>query len=120
MSPDIILGQYKFGTGNVFIFMVAAFSGIYLTMILARIILTANLPTKFFAYIGRESFHIMALHFVGFKILTSLYVISSGNDFSLMNYYILQQISPYIYVIFGIGIPLLFRKIYNLIERKLA
>ena len=118
MSPEIILGQYKFGTGNIFIFMLAAFSGIWLTMILARIILLSDLPTKFFAYVGRESFHIMALHFVGFKLLTSFYVISEGADYHLMNYYIINEIPPFLYIVFGIGIPLLFRKIYDESKRR--
>ena len=112
------LGGYSMG--NWFYFIIAAFSGIYLTMILARIISMSDLTTKFFAYIGRESFHIMALHFFGFRILSTLYVIFSDSDLSLLKYYMLPQISIYIYVIFGVGIPLLFRKIYDLVERKLA
>ena len=42
--------------GNWIIFLSAAFSGIYLTMILARIILLSDLLTKIFAFIGRKKF----------------------------------------------------------------
>ena len=119
-SEEKIIYLAGYGMGNWYIFLIAAFSGIYLTMILARSILFSNLLTKIFAYIGRESFHIMALQFVGFKVLTSLYVIFSGSDFHLMSCYILPQIPSFIYIIFGVGIPLLFRKIYDLVERRFS
>ena len=108
-----------YGMGNWFTFLVAAFSGIFMTLFVAKFALYIDLVKKVLAFIGKESFHIMALHFVGFKVLTTLYVIFLGLDFHLMAYYHLTQVPSYIYIIFGIGIPLLLRKAYNLIKRRL-
>ena len=83
-------------------------------MLAAKIIYSVDILKIIFAFIGRESFHIMALHFVGFKVLNSLCVFCYDSDLSLMSYYCLPYIPSEIYVIFGVGVPLLLRKIYQL------
>ena len=117
-SEEKIIYLAGYGMGNWYIFLIAAFSGIWLTMILARIILLSNLLTKIFAYIGRESFHIMALHFIGFKAITSVYVLLTGSAMYLMSFYTLPWIPQIIYVIVGVMIPLILCKIYYELKRR--
>lgn len=112
----IALAGYKMG--NWLIFNVAAFAGIFLTMFAARIILMSNLYTKIFAYIGKRSFHIMALHFVGFKILTSLYVFFYNGNPVIRSVTTLPEVYGYYYTIFGIGIPLIFCEVYSKMKRR--
>ena len=88
-------------------------------MLAAKIINSVDVLKKIFAFIGRESFHIMALHFVGFKILSSIYVLTGGQDYNLMAFYILPEIPLFLYVVFGIGISLLLRKIFQQILMRL-
>lgn len=52
---------------NIYIFYLATFAGIYLNLYIASIILYSKYITKVFAFWGKNSFHIMALHFICFK-----------------------------------------------------
>ena len=118
-TKQIILGLGGYGMKDWFPFFVGAFSGICFCLILAKLIISVELPKKIFAYIGEKSFHIMALHFIGFKILTSIYVIFNGEDFSLMSRYTLPEINETFYVIFGVIVPLILMKIYQQIIKRL-
>ena len=47
--------------------------GIYFCIGLAKILGKNPYTEKFFSLVGKESFHIMALHFLGFKIVDRIY-----------------------------------------------
>ena len=89
--------------------IVAAPAVLYIIMYIGKHIET-NVVGKAIAYVGKESFYVMALHFVGFKFCTlALQGIGMGA--------ILSDLTPCIggnilllllYAFFGVGFPLLF------------
>ena len=81
----------------------------------------ANVVGKAIAYVGKDSFYVMALHFVGFKFCT---LALQGIGYWGTN---LSDLTPgvggnmlllFVYAFFGVGFPLVFmwgfRKIINL------
>lgn len=81
----------------------------------------ANVVGKAIAYVGKDSFYVMALHFVGFKFCT---LALQGIGYWGTN---LSDLTPgvggnnlllFVYALFGVGFPLVFmwgfRKIINL------
>lgn len=72
----------------------------------------ANVVGKAIAYIGKDSFYVMALHFVGFKLCTlSLQSINYSGGANLCD--LTPNIGDnilllFIYALFGVGFPLLF------------
>lgn len=81
----------------------------------------ANVVGKAIAYVGKDSFYVMALHFVGFKFCT---LALQGIGYGGAN---LSDLTPvvgsnilllFVYAFFGVGFPLVFmwgfRKIINL------
>lgn len=115
---QIFLGL-SYALKDYFLYMASSFAGIFFTLLAAKMILLVNVTRKIFAFIGKESFHIMALHFVGFKILNSIYVLADGQDYNLMAFYTLPEIPKFLYVIFGVGISLLLRKIFQQVSMRL-
>jgi len=102
--------------------LVAAPAVLYIIMYIGKHI-EANVVGKAIAYVGKDSFYVMALHFVGFKFCTlalqgigygwaSLFDLTPniGNNILLL----------FIYALFGVGFPLLFmwgfRQIKTLIK----
>jgi len=55
-------------------FFLASFAGIYFNLYLAKIIQSSQAISRRIAYLGEQSFHIMALHFLSFKIINVAYV----------------------------------------------
>lgn len=90
--------------------IVAAPAVLYIIMYIGKHIET-NVAGKAIAYVGKESFYVMALHFVGFKLCTlALQGIGYGGAK-------LSDLTPtvgsnvlllLIYAFFGVGFPLLF------------
>lgn len=102
--------------------LVAAPAVLYIIMYIGKHI-EANVVGKAIAYIGKDSFYVMALHFVGFKFCT---LALQGIGYGGAN---LIDLTPgvggnilllFLYVIFGVGFPLAFmwgfRKIINLFQ----
>lgn len=56
-------------------FYFATFCGIYLCLFIGKLILKLKYLGKLFSYLGKQSFHIMALHFFSFKIVNIFDVI---------------------------------------------
>ena len=77
---EFVYELVKGGGARYLLIIILQLSGICFTMVLAWIVMYVEQLKTFFAFIGSESFHIMALHFVGFKILTSICTIFSGKD----------------------------------------
>lgn len=90
--------------------LVAAPAVLYIIMYIGKHI-EANVVGKAIAYIGKESFYVMALHFVGFKFCT---LALQGIGYRGAN---LCDLTPgvdgnnlllFVYALFGVGFPLLF------------
>lgn len=109
---------------NVYLFYPVTVLGMYFCLCLGDVI-NKSKAKNFVAYIGKNSFHIMGLHFLSFKVLdffaskfyheTDLAVIgrftNSGYDIKLL------------YVIVGVGLPLIIISLFNqfklVLNRKL-
>lgn len=59
--------------------------GIYFCMALAKAINRFAVSRKLFAYIGQNTYHIMALHFVSFKIVDYIYGSMTQADYATMS-----------------------------------
>lgn len=90
--------------------LVAAPAVLYIIMYIGKHI-GANVIGKAIAYVGKDSFYVMALHFVGFKFCT---LALQGIGYGGAN---LSDLTPvvgsnilllFLYVIFGVGFPLVF------------
>ncbi len=57
-------------------FLLASLGGIYFNLVLARVIQMSKTLSYLIAYAGERSFHIMALHFLMFKIVSLCYVLA--------------------------------------------
>lgn len=90
--------------------IVAAPTVLYIIMYIGNLI-EKNRVGKAIAYVGNNSFYVMALHFVGFKLCTlGLNVVSCGGAS-------LTDLTPnvennvallFLYAVFGVGFPLVF------------
>ena len=113
---EVIIYLPRYGIGHWFIFTLAAFAGLCISMFMAKIVLMIEPLKKFFTLIGEESFHIMSLHFLGFKILNTIIVLLYDLDSRFMSAYTINGAPKFYYVLyifFGIGTSLLLRKIYK-------
>lgn len=90
--------------------LVAAPAVLYIIMYIGKQI-EANVVGKAIAYIGKESFYVMALHFVGFKLCT---LALQGIGYRGAS---LSDLTPgvggnilllFVYAFFGVGFPLVF------------
>lgn len=106
---------------NPSVFYSAALFGIGFCLCLSYYINKTNYLKKIIAYAGENSYHIMALHFLSFKIISYIYVVVYEKPISVLAEF------PYItgdwwvpYTIAGVFIPLIFigllRKGGNYIE----
>ena len=90
--------------------LVAAPAVLYIIMYIGKHI-EANVVGKAIAYVGKDSFYVMALHFVGFKFCT---LALQGIGYGGANLYDLtpgvggNNLLLFLYVIFGVGFPLFF------------
>lgn len=98
--------------------IIAAPAVIYIIMYIGKHI-EKNMAGKVIAYIGNNSFYVMALHFVGFKLCTmALNIIGfrGGNINDLTPNIGNNILLLLLYTLFGIGFPLVvmwgFRKIF--------
>ena len=100
--------------------LVAAPAVLYIIMYIGKRI-EANSIGKAIAYVGKDSFYVMALHFVGFKLCTlALCSIEYGG----VN---LSDLTPgvgsnvlllLLYAIFGVGFPLISMRLFRFFKRK--
>ena len=103
--------------GNPIKFILVSLSGIYLNLAVAKSLNKIKYINKAIALVGRESFNIMALHFLSFKFVNLLDVIISNKPI----YYIAKY--PYsneklwlVYLLAGLIIPILYIKVYRYIK----
>lgn len=89
---------------------IAAPAVLYLIMYIGKHI-EKNTVGKFFAYVGNNSFHVMALHFIGFKLCTIVLLsvkFGGGNVSDLTPNIGDNALLLLLYALFGIGFPILF------------
>lgn len=88
---------------------------LYIILYIGKNITSSHLG-KYLAFIGRESFYIMALHFVGFKLCSSLLekINVGGVNLSDLTPNVESNIFLLLlYSLFGVGIPLIFMQIFR-------
>lgn len=101
------------------LFFVATFIGIYILLYLAKISMNNRIISKFLETLGKNSFHIMALHFLAFKPINLIDIIIHNKPlfmismfpYSNCNFWALNLIS-------GLMIPLLLIKLKNTLKSK--
>lgn len=102
---------------NVIILTVTTIACLYVVCFFSKVIENRiNCIGKVLSYIGRESFYIMVFHFIGFKIASSLLLLLD------MNVEISTIVAPagnsaiilLIYMLFGVGFPLLIMQSFRL------
>lgn len=88
--------------------------GMYFCMSLGRLIRRFDLPGRLFAYMGRNSYHIMALHFFAFKIVDVVYGKLIHEEASVICVFphAFDYLWP-IYDVVGIVFPLIFIMVIN-------
>lgn len=107
-----------------YLFYPVTFLGIYFCMCLAALIEKNSMTEKLFAYIGKNSFHIMALHFLCFKIVDFAYYHVAGfSDASILQMFPSSfPIWPVYYVVgtfMPLGMVWVFYKIRDGLKNKL-
>lgn len=103
---------------NPYLFYVVTGMGIYFCMSLAKVLNQFKITKTVFAYIGTKSFHIMALHFFGIKILDIIYGRITRADISVIERFPYGFNLWWLYLIFGVGISLLIHYFANAVISK--
>lgn len=99
---------------------IMALLGIYICLYLAIYIRRVGFLDKLFILLGRTSFFIMAFHFTIIRIIDRLYdECVRGVDFTTQEYLGHNAELIVIYLVIGIGIPILINKLYDLIRKGL-
>lgn len=105
---------------NPIIFFIISIAGIYFCLSLAKFIMQSKVIGNKMADIGKNSFHIMALHFLFMKIIDVIYCKINGiNDILLMSKFPISFELWYLYIPFGVIMPVLVIKLLNFIKTKL-
>lgn len=109
-APHYNLLCAEFGIGKrMYFYTLVNLSGIYFCFFIVHIIRDINIINKWLGYIGRKSFHIMALHLTGFFLLNL--IIAKMKNFELSQlidvYYRLPGTKSIYYFLFGLVFSLL-------------
>lgn len=100
--------------------VVASGASLYVVSWLAKCI-ESSIIGKSIAYVGKESFYVMGLHFFGFKVCSML-LIFCGLDINFAELKAPAHESIWMlcmYLLFGVSIPLLFMWIFRKIRDSL-
>ena len=104
---------------NPFIFFIISITGIYFCLSLAKFIMQNKFIEDRMADIGKNSFHIMALHFLFIKIIDIIYCMIKGiNDYSVITKFPNSFELWYLYIPFGVILPVLLIKSLSFIKIK--
>jgi len=109
LSPDFLIANTLMGT--------------YAVMFLAKKIEKKKQLSKIFIKIGEESLHIMALHFLAFKLISLLRIIAQGLPIYNLAYFpVIKPVGAWIvlYLIAGITLPVITIKTIKLIKNKIV
>lgn len=105
------------------LFLIASsLSGIYFVIYISKLLEKIPIISNIFSYIGKNTLPIIALHFVSFKLIMYLQLL-----FGVIKYEDMAYLTGYnnanwwyiLYVIAGVGVPLLYDFIMKIINNKL-
>lgn len=103
-----------------FIFYPFSLLGIYYCFALAKGISKLGWLNKTFAYIGKDSIHIMALHFLSFKIVDYVYFMNFRENTTHLALFPTST-GSYLFIIYfvvGLGLPLLLAFLFRTVKNK--
>ena len=103
---------------DIIVLTVTSFACLYVVCYLSKLIEKSTWLNKVFSAIGRDSFYVMGLHFIGFKIGTLL-LIFFGIEMPLAE--LLPPVGGssllfFYYALFGVGLPLAFMHVFRIIK----
>lgn len=95
-------------------FLLASFAGIYGNLVLGKLLLKIPKLNTAIAYIGKKSFHLMALHLLTYKIVSLYYVLRHNLSYSeIAKFPVISSKLWILYSIAGIVGPLLVTLMYD-------
>jgi fucose 4-O-acetylase-like acetyltransferase len=100
-----------------YLFYPTTIVGIYFCLSLARTFSKFKVPRKAFSYIGRNSFHIMALHLVSIKLVDVLYGILTNQGAGVYVKFPFAFNLWYIYYPVGVLLPLAIIEMLKLMKK---
>jgi hypothetical protein len=103
-----------------YLFYPATFLGINYCLALAKVISTFKYSRKLFAYVGKNSFHIMALHFVCLKLVDVIYGLITNQPPEIYSKFPFAFDLWYIYYPVGIFLPLGIIELCKLLKKYTA
>ena len=93
---------------NIYVFYLVSIAGVYMNLYIASKILLVNKLSQLLSYIGNKSFHIMALHFLCFKVVEYFCYLVFKNQYSDISAYPFSHREYWVaHCICGIAIPTL-------------
>lgn len=104
-----------------FRFYLISFAGIYFCMTLAKYLRKVPYVRQYFAFIGKYSFEVMALHFVAIKLVDILYALCIGetdpNVYGVFVCAYSDELWP-VYAVVGTVLPALAGALWTYVSRK--
>jgi fucose 4-O-acetylase-like acetyltransferase len=108
---------------NQFFYLVSSISGFYMVIYISKV-LASKFDMAVVGYIGRNTFVILAYHFLSFKLASVLYIYLNSYDITrLSEFPILSPEEPYgwvLYTIIGLLVPLVLKWIYEKVKIRIA
>lgn len=105
---------------NPIIFLLTSVLGIYINLVLAKQILKSQKISRIMVYIGERSFHIMALHFLMFKVVNFIYVkLYNMENFWIAKFPVLDSKWWVIYTLVGIFGSALFIDVVTYLRKRI-
>lgn len=105
---------------NPIYFYTASFCGIYLNLYLSKLIMKTKFLPKILSYLGKISFHIMALHMLFFKLANFFYVNQNNlPKYLIARYPILDSKLWFMYFFIGVLGPAMLLYIVQTIKKVL-
>jgi fucose 4-O-acetylase-like acetyltransferase len=116
----LILGEGKILGPK--LFYIVSFTGIYLNLYLAHLLGATKWAVQLLAYLGRNSFHIMALHLLAFRFVSSYQVFIYNKPAYLIARYPLIDRPGWwiIYTTAGLFVPVVLVEIYKRLPGKVS
>lgn len=103
--------EVSFAAGTIklpVLFYIATFLGIYLILFLSKILMGYKLLSKIISLLGKNSFHIMALHFLSFKIINFLDVVANKKPVFMIAMFPYSNANLWVFnLIIGILVPVI-------------
>ena len=105
---------------NIVFFLAASFSGWFLLYSIASCKYIRE--NKFLIYTGQHTLSIMALHFLAFKIVTSIYLLISNKDMLCLAAFPVIRNVPFLwffYTVCGVAVPLFAEYVFFICKKAL-